>query len=203
VFSMTRNFLLVATAFSFFAQGAAADDSIESRFVACAAESDEAARLSCFDRAAEALEPPDVVAEPQAAAPIAALQPEPAPSPEPVSAAAATPAPSPESASAPAAAPGAPVDPVAQFGMNPELASQQETQKVELDEITAVAVEVTKRIRGEHVVTLDNGQVWTEKDAESYFRVKVGDTVIIKKISMGGYRMVGRGNRSSAVKRIK
>ncbi len=204
---MTRNFLLVATAFSFFAQGAVADDSIESRFVACATESDDAARLSCFDRAAEAPEAPVVVAEPQAAAPIAALQPEPAPSPEPVSAAAATPAPSPESAgapaAAPAAAPGAPVDPVAQFGMNPELASQQETEKVELDEITAVAVEVTKRTRGEHRVTLDNGQVWTEKDAESYFRVKVGDTVIIKKISMGGYRMVGRGNRSSAVKRIK
>lgn len=51
--------------------------------------------------------------------------------------------------------------------------------------------------------TLDIGQVWTDKNAESYFCVKIGDTVIIKKISMDGYRMVGRGNRSSAVKRIK
>lgn len=192
---MTRNFLLVATAFSFFAQGAAADDSIESRIDACRAEPDDAARLSCYDRAAEALKPPVVVAEPQATAPIAASQPDPAP--EPAS------APDPAPAPAPAAAPEAPVDPVAQFGMNPELASQQETEKVELTEIRAVAVEVTKRTRGELVVTLDNGQVWTEKDAESYFRIKVGDTVIIKKISMGGYRMVGRGNRASAVRRIK
>ena len=87
--------------------------------------------------------------------------------------------------------------------MNQELSSQQETEEIELMEISAVAIEVTKRTRGEHVVTLDNGQVWTEKDAESYFRVMVGDTVIIKKISMGGYRMVGRGNRASAVRRIK
>jgi hypothetical protein len=195
IFSMTRNFLLVATAFSFFAQGAAADDSIESRIDACRAEPDDAARLSCYDRAAEALKPPVVVAEPQATAPIAASQPDPAP--EPAS------APDPAPAPAPAAAPEAPVDPVAQFGMNPELASQQETEKVELTEIRAVAVEVTKRTRGELVVTLDNGQVWTEKDAESYFRIKVGDTVIIKKISMGGYRMVGRGNRASTVRRIK
>lgn len=87
--------------------------------------------------------------------------------------------------------------------MNPELASQQETAQAELKEIKAVAVEVTKRTRGEHVVTLDNGQVWTEKEAESYFRVKVGDTVTIKRISMGGFRMVGRGNRASAVRRLK
>ena len=204
---MTRNLLLAVTAISLFGQGAVADDSIESRIVTCTAESDDAARLSCYDRAAEALKPPVAVAEPPAAAPIAALQPEPAPPPEPASAPSPAPepasAPAPAPAAAPAAEPGAPVDPISQFGMNAELASQQETKKVELDEITAVAVEVTKRIRGEHVVTLDNGQVWTEKDAESYFRVKVGDTVIIKKISMGGYRMVGRGNRASAVKRIK
>ena len=190
---MTRTFLLVATAFCFFTQGAAAADSIESRIDACGAEPDDAARLRCYDRAADALKPPVDVAEPQAAAPIAASQPDPAPAPEPASA----PAP------VPAAAPEARVDPVAQFGMNQELSSQQETEEIELMEISAVAIEVTKRTRGEHVVTLDNGQVWTEKDAESYFRVMVGDTVIIKKISMGGYRMVGRGNRASAVRRIK
>jgi len=200
---MTRDFLLLATAVSFFAQGAAADDSIEDRFAACAAMTDEAARLSCFDRAADALKPPVVVAEPPAAEPAAAMapgpKPEPAPPPEPASAPVPAPAPEPE----PATATEAQTDPLALFGMNAELASKQESEKVELTEISAVAVEVTKRTRGEHVVTLDNGQVWTEKDAESYFRVKVGDTVVIKRISMGGYRMVGRGNRASAVRRIK
>lgn len=196
---MTRNFLFVATAVSFFAQGAAAADSIEDRFAACAAMPDEAARLSCFDRAADALKPPVVVAEPPAAEPAAAMAPDPKPEPAPPPEPASAPAPAPE----PATVTEAPTDPLALFGMNPELASKQEAEKVELTEISAVAVEVTKRTRGEHVVTLDNGQVWTEKDAESYFRVKVGDTVVIKRISMGGYRMVGRGNRASAVRRIK
>jgi hypothetical protein len=180
---MTRDFLLLATAVSFFAQGAAADESIEDRFAACAAMTDEAARLNCFDRAADDLKPPVVVAEP--------------PAPEPAA------APVPAAAPAPAAAAKAPTEPLAMFGMNPELASKQEPEKVELTQISAVVVEITKRTRGERVMTLDNGQVWTEKGAESYFRVKVGDTVVIKKISMGGYRMVGRGNRASAVRRIK
>lgn len=198
---MTRKFFPVAIAFSLFGQAAA--DSLEDRLAACAAMTDEAARLSCFDGAADALQLP--VAEPKAAAPIAAPQPEPVPSAEPASAPApapaSTPAPAPAPASAPA--PAAPADQLALFGMNPELARQQENHQAELKQITAVAVEVTKRTRGEHVVTLDNGQVWTEKDAESYFRVKVGDTVVIKRVAMGGYRMVGRGNRASAVRRIK
>lgn len=181
---MTRNFLPAAIAFFLFGQAAA--DSIDDRFAACAAMTDEAARLSCYDGAADALKPPVVVTESPAAEPVAASEPEPEPEP----------APPPEPAEAPA-------DPLALFGMNPELASQQETAQAELKEIKAVAVDVTKRTRGEHVVTLDNGQVWTEKDAESYFRVKVGDTVTIKRISMGGFRMVGRGNRASAVRRIK
>jgi hypothetical protein len=196
---MTCKFFPAAIAFFLFGQAVA--DEIEDRLAACAAMTDEAARLSCFDGAADALQLP--VTEPQAAAPIAAPQPEPVPSAEPASAPALASTPAPEPAPASAPAPAAPADQLALFGMNPELARQQEDYEAELEQITAVAVEVTKRTRGEHVVTLDNGQVWTEKDAESYFRVKVGDTVVIKRVAMGGYRMVGRGNRASAVRRIK
>jgi hypothetical protein len=91
------------------------------------------------------------------------------------------------------------------FGMTAELAEKtpEVEKEVELREISAVAVEVSKRLRGELVVTLDNGQVWTEKDAEAGFKVIAGDTVVIKKGRMGGYRMVGRGNRASAMERIK
>lgn len=186
---MTRTTLVAIAAILAVFQGTAwADDSTEGRILACASETDDAKRLSCYDGAAESLRPQ--VDEPPPAAPAATTKPESAPAP----------APAPAPATAVAAAP---VDAVAQFGMNPELASAQGNEKVELTEITVVAVEVYKRARGEHVVTLDNGQIWTEKDAESYFRVEVGDTVIIKRVSMGGYRMVGRGNRASAVRRIK
>jgi hypothetical protein len=93
---------------------------------------------------------------------------------------------------------------VDEFGMTAELAGQSpdNDQTAELTEISATVTDVRKRPYGEHVVTLDNGQVWTEKDAEYGFRVKVGDTIVIKKGTFGGYRMV-RGNRSSAVIRIK
>jgi hypothetical protein len=89
--------------------------------------------------------------------------------------------------------------------MNPELEAKQPDgeKKKELREISAQVIEVSKRTRGELVVTLDNGQVWTEKAAEAYLRVKVGDTVVIKRNRLGGYRLVGRGNRASAVIRIE
>jgi len=92
-----------------------------------------------------------------------------------------------------------------EFGMNAELASKQPDRKAEeaLREISAKVVEVYKRGYGEHVVTLDNGQVWTEKRNEDGLRIRVGDTVRIKRSSFGGYRIVGSGNRSSPAKRIE
>jgi hypothetical protein len=89
--------------------------------------------------------------------------------------------------------------------MNPELEAKQDdgAKPEELKEISALVVEVSKRVRGQYVVTLDNGQVWTEKDAEPYLRIEVGDSIKIKRNRMGGYRMVGRGNRASAVVRIE
>lgn len=184
---MTRKALiLLATAL--FSLQATADDSLEDRLRACADEKDDAARLSCYDKAHNPPAPP--------AAPVAEKTPEPAKAPEPPE---PEPAPVPQSEPAPAA------DPVAEFGMNPELEAKkpEEERKKELREVSALVVEVSKRTRGELVVTLDNGQVWTEKDAEPYLRVKVGDTVVIKRNRMGGYRLVGRGNRSSAVTRIE
>lgn len=194
---MTRKALiLLATAL--FSLQATADDSLEDRLRACADEKDDAARLSCYDKAHNPPAPP--------AAPVAEKTPEPAKAPEPPE---PEPAPVPQSEPAPAAAaapaPAAAPDPVAEFGMNPELEAKkpEEERKKELREVSALVVEVSKRTRGELVVTLDNGQVWTEKDAEPYLRVKVGDTVVIKRNRMGGYRLVGRGNRSSAVTRIE
>ena len=92
-----------------------------------------------------------------------------------------------------------------EFGMNAAVAAQSaDSDKLaKLTEISATVTQVRKRGYGELVVTLENGQEWTEKEKESGFRVKEGDTVTIRKGSFGGYRMIGRGNRSSQVVRVK
>jgi len=167
---MTRKLLALLAAF-LVAQAALADETIEDRLRACANETDDAARLACFDKAAKADVPPAPVAV--EAAPRAPAEP-----------------------AAAEAVPSAAPDPVAEFG-------KEADREDEIREISAKVVEVSKRTRGEYVVTLDNGQVWTEKNAEPYLRIKVGDTVRIKRIKMGGYRLVGRGNRATAVIRVE
>ncbi|MEJ2127466.1 MAG: hypothetical protein P8X81_01325 [Woeseiaceae bacterium] len=173
---MTRTLLLILVA-AFVARPALADESIEDKLRACANETDDAARLACFDKATKPAKPP---------APVAA-EAAPTPAAEPVAA---------EAAPTPAPAPTPAVDPVADFGNDAK-------KEDEITEISATVVEVRKRTRGQYVVTLDNGQVWTEKDAEPYLRIKVGDTIRIKRVAMGGYRLVGRGNRATAVVRVE
>lgn len=180
----------------------AAETAVEDDILSCAAMADDGSRLECFDRVAELLKPA-AVEEPasQPAEPAIARQPDVEAAPEAAPAAAAASAPAAATASAPAAA----ADPVAEFGMNPELRAKQAdgTAAEELKEITALVVAIAKRPRGEHVVTLDNGQVWSEKSADPFFRIKVGDSIRIKRSRMGGYRMVGRGNRATAVVRTE
>lgn len=92
------------------------------------------------------------------------------------------------------------------FGMNRDLESKrpdiQKEREKELRELRAEVVEVRHRPGGEHIVTLENGQVWVEKTAVYGFRVRVGDTVTLKKGVFGGYKMVTRSRRSSQVRRV-
>jgi hypothetical protein len=184
---MTRKVLVAIAAVVLVSNPALADlDSLGDRILACAEEANETQRLACYDREAGRLsDAGEKVSAEIEAAPAVVTEPA-------VVAERALP-----SASASAA--------VDEFGVTPELAdSKPEVEKdTELREISATVVKVSERPRGELVVTLDNGQTWTEKYAEFGFRVKVGDTIIIKKGKFSGvYRMVGRGRRSSQVRRI-
>ncbi len=178
---MTRKVLAAIAGLGLMYQAALADDgSLEERIRVCAGEADDTRRLACFDREAgtlpETSEKISVEAEP-APAVIAETAPPPVAESELTD----------------------------DFGMTPELARSKRAgeEEVELREISATVVRVSKRPRGELVVTLDNGQTWTEKNAEYGLRVKVGDTIVIKKGRVGGYRLVGRGNRASQVRRIE
>lgn len=166
--------------------------------IACADEKDVLQRLSCYDRAVEAyrvaidaLAPPAPEANSAPAAAVAA----PAPAAE-IAPPAATAAPAPvadvlpdviESTPAPASSPTED-----DFGRNrgPE-------------EITAVVAEIRERPYGELVIRLDNGQIWEQKHLDQRFRLRVGETVTIKRGAVSGYRLSGSSNRSIQVTRLR
>ena len=87
-------------------------------------------------------------------------------------------------------------EPVAEPAANPE-------EKKKADELIAVVTNVSQRPGGEHVVTLDNGQVWSEEFSSTYFPVKIGDTVTIKKRRFSGFRLVTASGKGFAVERLR
>jgi hypothetical protein len=156
---------------------------------ACTAEKNDARRLECYDQAMSVRKQAPAVAPAVAAAA----------APE-AKAAAAEP-----KAAAPAVA-GASPDAEAKFGYRGAIARQELDEQAQResggDRIEAGVVEVARRARGELVLTLDNGQVWAQKAADSS-RVKVGDRVTIKKASFGSFLLVFPNNRTTRVTREK
>jgi hypothetical protein len=109
-----------------------------------------------------------------------------------------------------AAVPNAPapkVDTHQAFGVEgSELARGRGDSEPKLDtapkKITATVTAIDKRPRGELVFTLDNGQVWAQKEVGAYFPVKVGDPVSLLAGTLGSFRLVV-ANRATAVTRVQ
>jgi hypothetical protein len=176
----------------------------------CAAIAAPDARLSCYD--ALAGRAPDRVAP----APIALTAPTapavaPAPSAPPAFApTAASPAASPAaSAATPAAAPGsaaspgtpaAPVSDARNFGLTP--AQVQVAPKGPASVQAHVENIISNRV-GRAYVVLDNGQTWIFVDADDDARLRPGDTVTIKKASLGSFLMVTPSKHSYHVRRTQ
>jgi hypothetical protein len=53
------------------------------------------------------------------------------------------------------------------------------------------------------VVTLDNGQVWRQEESISRARLKSGDTVVIRKASLGSFLLIAPNASATRVVRIK
>ena len=68
--------------------------------------------------------------------------------------------------------------------------------------ISASVTAIDKRPRGELLITLDNGQVWAQKEAGAYFPLKVGDPVAVLAGTLGSFRLIA-GNRATAVTRVQ
>jgi hypothetical protein len=148
----------------------------------CTQVADSLQRLVCFDRAF--------------AAPAAATA-APAPVVAPVA---------PAVAAAPVVLPPPPASPISPPA--PALGDESLRRKVQERADAApttltASVSAMKELRpGVSRLTLDNGQVWEQTEAESLFNVKVGDSVRIDKGKLGGYQMARASNGRSGWVRV-
>ena len=116
---------------------------------------------------------------------------------------AAPPGASPPGSSAPAVV-AVPLSKEEKFGLRGDLKEEKAKQAPELVEIAKLEAQVTQvtvKPHGELVMTLDNGQVWSEIQTSSGIRVKAGDRVTIKAGALGSYTVVAPNGRSSKVTR--
>jgi hypothetical protein len=98
--------------------------------------------------------------------------------------------------------------PVDDFGVaRSELARRQAGEKKNdpalVESLVADVTQVSKLPRGEIVITLSNAQVWRQKQPESYFPIKVGDTIRIDAGLLGSYRLSLPNGRTSQVTRVR
>lgn len=155
----------------------AAAQSANEALLTCANEKDDARRLRCFD------------------AVVADLRRAPA---APAASVAATPSAPP--AAAPPSTPTASISSEEKFGARGDLNKEK---REELKEITGKVTEIRAQPHGELVLTLDNGQVWAERTANSKVKVKVGDTVRIESGALGSFTLIAPNRRSSKVARVR
>lgn len=151
----------------------------------CTSIADDRARLACYDEALA--RPAGARAEPFPAATGAAAD------------GAASAMPNLERASAP-------TSPEADFGLSEAAKRARDPDAAgpsHPDSITEKVASVGRRPTGELVVTLANGQVWVQIDTNSQARVATGDTVTIKKASLGSYLLVTQSRAAVRVRRTK
>ncbi|NJD32642.1 MAG: hypothetical protein FIB04_12245 [Gammaproteobacteria bacterium] len=77
------------------------------------------------------------------------------------------------------------------------------TAEAHPDSISGKVASVGRRAGGEAVVTLEDGQVWAEIQANPLLVVKPGEVVTIRKASLGSYMLVSAKRVATHVRRIK
>lgn len=161
----------------------------------CADIGDDLERLACYDRIFRA---PAVTAPAGTGAASTAVG----------SASATRVATAAEPGVAPAAAAAGPSasTPQDDFGLT-EAAKQarlpEESRKELPESVSGKVAKLARRPAGEFIVTLENGQVWTQLQVDPRARIAVGDTVTIKKAALGSYLLVTASRYATRVRRVK
>ncbi len=79
---------------------------------------------------------------------------------------------------------------------------EEQLEIEQLEEMAATVTQLRDSASGKRVLTLDNGQVWRQLDNKQ-LRITEGDTVVIRKASLGSFRLRKQtGGRTIGVKRI-
>ena len=91
-----------------------------------------------------------------------------------------------------------------EFGLSEaEKRTRRQEPEARTDSITGQVAQLGRRPTGELVVSLADGQVWTQIESDTRARVKVGDTVTIRKASLGSYLLVGPDRIAIRVHRVR
>ena len=73
-----------------------------------------------------------------------------------------------------------------------------------IDQIKSLVVKADRTAQKTYIVYLENGQVWKQKQGYGSWRVKQGNVVVVKKASMGSFRMSIDGkNKSVGATRLR
>jgi len=99
-----------------------------------------------------------------------------------------------------------PVNPQADFGLSDAAKRARAPQAATAsapDSMSATVAKVSRRSTEEMVVTLSDGQVWIQIEPDARARLKVGDTVTIKRAALASYLLVTPSGIATRVKRLK
>ncbi len=161
---------------------AGADDSLPAH--PCAQLRDDGARLACYDHA---------FGKPGGEAPSA-------PPPE-----LPQPPPQPQSLPPPAAEPQPPA--LDRFGFTTRQVERTnpaaEKPVAVPDRIQATVTAITYRSDGKFTATLDNGQVWSQAETNTKVRPAVGETVTVRRATLGSYLLTGRLGLATRARRVR
>jgi hypothetical protein len=94
-----------------------------------------------------------------------------------------------------------------QFGYEGALAREESDRAKEeargLGRLEATVTGISTRGDNTLVVTLDNGQVWTQNRPDAFFRLKVGEKISIEPGVLGSFLMISPHKRTARVSRQK
>ena len=92
------------------------------------------------------------------------------------------------------------------FGANTALATPRKPERDaddDLKQITGKVVAVSHSEAGTMTLTLDNGQIWRQQDADATLVIEIDDSVTISRASLGTFRLTDKRGRSARFRRVR